>query len=68
LYALHQGVNSNFCFWLNLSCLAKTRERDVPTMNHTAISDLAKISGLPEQQELPNLVAHELCRISQSAN
>jgi hypothetical protein len=32
LYALHQHVNSYFYIWLNLSCLAKTRERDVPTI------------------------------------
>jgi hypothetical protein len=30
LHALRQPVNSNFYIWLNLSYLAKTRERDVP--------------------------------------
>jgi hypothetical protein len=32
LYALHHHVFSNFYILLNLSCLEKTREHDVPTI------------------------------------
>jgi hypothetical protein len=40
LYALHHHVFSNFYIWINLSCLAKTRERDVPTIIAIEIPDL----------------------------
>jgi hypothetical protein len=32
LYALHHHVFSNFYIWLNLSCLEKTQERDMPNI------------------------------------
>jgi hypothetical protein len=43
-YALLQDVNSNFYIWLNLSCLTKIQEHEMPNIINIVILDLAKFS------------------------
>ena len=41
LHAHLQDVNSNFYIWLNLSCLTKIQEGEMPIIIATEIPDLA---------------------------